>query len=322
MKKFAQLLAAACAAAVTLSAAPALAQNWPANPIKLIVPFPAGSATDSVARLYGKELQTKLGQTVIVENKPGAQGVIASEFVMRSPADGYTLLVGTNTQFAANVGLFKKLPYDPVKDFTPVAHIGATSLVLMVNSSSPAKTFPEFLKLIKERKGKMSAGYGSSSSQVSIASLESLAKVDALEVPYKGIPLAVNDVLAGTLDFTFVDLGNAMAHAKGGKMRALGVTAPKRSDLAPDWPALAETLPGMNVTAWFAVAGPAGMPQDVVKKLHATSNEILKNPELKDKLGKVGVDAAPMPLGEIKPFFAQEVKRWQKMLQDAGVEPQ
>ena len=206
-------------------------QTYPSSPVKLVVPFPAGSATDQVARLTGSELQAALGQPFVVENKPGAQGGIAAAEVARAAPDGYTLMVTTNTPQAANVSLFKKLNYDPVKDFAPIARLGTTSFMLMVRPDFPAKNLKEFLAHVRKQPGKLSAGYGSAGSQVSLAMLKSMGKLDVVEVPYKGIPQAITDTMGGSLAFTFVDLGNALAQAKGGKLRGLAVTSQKRTPL-------------------------------------------------------------------------------------------
>src|SRR5205085_2462773 len=221
-------------------AAAAQAQTYPTKPVKLVVPFPAGSATDQVARLAGSQLQEALGQPFIVENKAGAQGGIAAAEVAKAAPDGYTLMVTTNTPQAANVSLFKKLNYDPVKDFTPITRYGTTSFMLMVRSDFPAKDLKAFIAHARANPGKLSAGYGSSGSQVSIAMLKQLGKLDIVEVPYKGIPQTITDTMGGSLQLTFVDMANALAQSKGGKLRGLAVTNGKRSALAPDLPAIAE----------------------------------------------------------------------------------
>src|SRR4051812_42930224 len=213
---------------VVLAAFPVHGQSYPAKPVKLVVPFPAGSATDQVARLIGAQLQETVRQPFIVENKAGAQGGIAAAEVARTAPDGYTLLVTTNTPQAANVSLFKKLNYDPVKDFSPVVRLGTTSFTLMVKPDFPARDLKEFISLVARQPGKLSAGYGSSGSQVSVAMLKAMAKLDVVEVPYKGIPQTITDTMGGSLAFTFVDLGNALAQAKGGKLRGLAVTSAKR----------------------------------------------------------------------------------------------
>ena len=314
--------AAGLALGFLLAASTALAQGFPNRPIRLVVPFPAGSATDLAARVVGQNLSTALGQPFVVDNKPGAGGSIAAMEVIRAAPDGYTLLFSSNSAISSNVALLKKIPYDPNKDFSPVAGIGETVLVLMVKASAPQKNVQELVAYAKQNPGKATAGYGSSSSQVSIAVLNKLGGVDTLLVPYKGIPLAVNDVLGGTLDFTFVDAGNAMAQAKGGAMRGLGVTSTKRSVLAPEWPAIAEVFPGFDITAWFAIVGPAGMAKEVVDKLNAATTTALAQPELKARLASIGITPMPMAPEPLKTFIATEITKWTRLVKDANIQPE
>src|SRR5262245_31407609 len=248
------------------------AQQYPSKPVKLIVPFPAGSATDQVARLIGAQLQEALKHPFVVENKPGAQGMIAAEQVAKSAPDGYTLMVSTNTPQAAAPSLFKKVPYDPVKDFEPVQRLGTTSFMLLVRSDFPAKNLKEFLAHVRANPGKLSSGYGSAGSQVSQSMLRSMGKLDFADIPYKGIPNAVTDLLGGTLSFAFVDLGNALGQLKGGKLRGLGVTSGHRTPLAQDVPAIAEELKGYELIAWFALMAPAGTPKEIVQRLYEVTN--------------------------------------------------
>jgi len=308
-------------AALALTTNTALAQSYPNKPVKVVVPFPAGSATDLVARVLSRELQDALGQPFVVENKPGAQGSIATDLVAKGPKDGYTLLLPANTH-AANVGLYKKLPYDPVADFTPIARLATTSLVLMVKTDFPAKTVPEFIAYLKKNPGKLSAGYGSSSSQVSISQLKKMAGVDVADIPYKGIPLAVNDLLAGTIDFTFVDLGNALSQAKGDKLRGLAVTELKRNPLAPDWPPMTQFLPGYEITAWFVLLAPAGTPADIVQKLQDATVNALGKKDVQEKLALIGMNAAPLKSPETGAFVKAEVARWSRLIKDAGIQPE
>ena len=307
-------------AALALASSAALAA-YPDRPVKVIVPFPAGSATDLVARVLSLELQEELKQPFVVENKPGAQGSIATDMVAKSNPDGYTLLLPANTH-AANPSLYKKLPYEVTKDFVPIARLATTSLVLMVKSDFPAKTLPEFMAHIKKNSGKLSAGYGSSSSQVSVSQLKKRSGVDVTEVPYKGIPLAVNDVLSGTLDFTFVDLGNALAQAKGGKLRGIAVTEKGRNALAPEWPPMASVLPGYEITAWFALFAPKGTPADIVAKLQAATLKALAKPEVKDKLAIIGMVPAPLKSDETQKFVEAEVGKWGQLIKEAGIQPE
>ena len=301
----------------------AMAQGaYPSRPIRMIVPFPPGAATDLAARVIGQQLSASLGQPVVVDNKPGAGGSIAAMEVIRSAPDGYTLLFASNSAISSNVALLKKIPYDPNKDFSPVAGAGETALVLLVKSGFPVKDLKELMAYVKQHAGKVTAGYGSSSSQVSIAMLNKLGGLDTLSVPYKGIPLAVNDVLGGTLDYTFADTGNALAQVKGGTMRALGVTSPRRTALMADVPAIAEILPGFDITAWFAIVGPAGMPTDVVDKLNGATTQALKTGEMKEKLAHIGLSPMPMPPAQLKTFIGAEVVKWTRLVKDAGVEPE
>ena len=303
-----------------LFAAGAHAQTYPSKPIKLIVPFPAGSATDHIARLTGSQLQEALGQPVIVENKPGAQGGIAAAEVAKAAPDGYTLMMTTNTPQAANVSLFKKLNYDPVKDFAPVARLGTTSFMLMVKPDFPARNLKEFLSYAKNKN--LSAGYGSAGSQVSLSMLKSMGKLDVVEVPYKGIPQTITDVMGGTLHFTFVDLGNALGQAKGGKLRGLGVTSARRTPLAPDMPAIAEELKGYELIAWFALIAPAKTPNEIVQKVHDVAVKGLARADVKEKYATIGIDPAPMNSRELAKFIDAEIAHWAKLVKLAGIQPE
>jgi len=209
-----------------------------------------------------------------------------------------------------------------VTDFAPIAGISEGMLVLMVRADHPARNLEDFMAYVKQRPGKVSAGYGSASSQASLGLLNKLGKIDVLPVPYKGIPQALNDVIGGVVDFTFVDLGNAIAQAKGGRMRALGVSSAKRSSLMPDWPALAEKLPGFDITAWLAVLGPAGLQGDVVDKLSRTIHQILQRPDVHEKLAGTGTQPMPKDPVQLQRFIKTEVVKWVQLAKDANIEPQ
>ena len=298
------------------------AQTYPSKPVKLVVPFPAGSATDQVARVIGQQFQESLGQPFVVENKPGAQGSIASAEVARAAPDGYTLMLGTNTPLAANPSLFKKLNYDPVKDFAPVARLGTISFMIMVRPDFPAKNFKEFLAHAKANAGKLSAGYGSAGSQVSQAMLRSMGKIDFIDVPYKGLPQAITDVLGGQISFTFADLANALAQIKGGKLRGIAVTSQKRSALAPDVPAIAEELPGYELIAWFALVAPAGTPPAVVARLHDITAKSLAKPEVIARFASLGTDVAPMNPEQLGGFIRSEIAKFARLAKEAGIQPE
>jgi len=305
-----------------LFAAAAHAQTYPARPVKLVVPFPAGSATDQIARVIGQQLQESLGQPFVVENKPGAQGAIAATEVARAAPDGYTLMVGTNTPLAANPSLFKKLNYDPVKDFAPVARLGTISFMIMVRPDFPAKNFKEFLAHAKANPGKLSAGYGSAGSQVSQAMLRSMGGLDFVDVPYKGLPQAITDVMGGSISFTFADLANALAQIKGGKLRGIAVTSAKRSPLAADVPAIAEELRGYELIAWFALVAPTGTPPAVVTRLHDVTSKSLAKPEIKTRFDALGTDVAPMNPEELGGFIRSETAKFARLAKDAGIQPE
>lgn len=296
------------------------AQDYPKGPVRMVVPFPPGSATDLAARIIAEQLQKSLGKPFVVDNKPGAQGTIAGLEVVRAAPDGQTLLFTSNTAIASNVPLMKKMPYDPTRDFAPVAGIGDNSLVLMVRQDFPARDLREFIAHAKANPGKLAAGYGSTSSQISISLLARMAGLDVLSVPYKGIPLAVNDLLSGQVQFTFVDLGNAMAQAKGGKLRPIAITAAKRNPLVPDWSTLAEQLPGYNITAWFAIAAPANTPKAIVDTLHGAATKALAQPDVKERLAGIGIAPMPMTPTELSQFISAEVVKWTKLTKDAGIE--
>jgi tripartite-type tricarboxylate transporter receptor subunit TctC len=310
------------AAAVALISNIALAQTYPSHAVKLIVPFPAGSATDQIARVAGAELQAALKQPFVVENKAGAQGAIAAAEVAKAAPDGYTLMVTTNTPHAANVSLFKKLSYDPIKDFTAITRLGTTSFMLMVRADFPANSLKEFLAQVRSQPGKLSAGYGSAGSQVSLAMLKQLGKLDVVEVPYKGIPQAITDTMGGSLQFTFVDLGNALAQAKGGKLHGLAVSSGKRTPLAPDVPAIAEELPRYEVIAWFGVVAPAKLPEPIVQRLNDVTMKALAKAQVKQKFATIGTDVAPLEPREFAAFIQREVASWAKLVKLAGIEPE
>jgi len=298
------------------------AQSYPSKPVKLVVPFPAGSATDQIARVTGAQLQEALGQPFVVENKPGAQGSIAATEVARAAPDGYTLMVGTNTPLAANPSLFKKLNYDPAKDFAPIARLGTISFMVMVRPDFPAKDLKEFLAHARKNPGKLSAGYGSAGSQVSQAMLRSMGKIDFIDVPYKGLPQAITDVLGGQISFTFADLANALAQIKGGKLRGIAVTSQKRSPLAPDVAALAEELPGYELIAWFALVAPAGTPAPIVARLHEITAAALAKPDVAARFAGLGTDVAPMSPSELAGFIRSETDKFARLAKQAGIQPE
>lgn len=316
------VLSAAGAAAGTVLARPARAQAYPARPVRMVVAYSPGSGPDQLARLVARALQDVLGQAFIVENRPGALGILGTGEVARSKPDGYTLLLTTNTAQAANVALVKDLPYDPVRDFAPVALIGTAPLMLMVRPDYPAASLAAFLSYARGRTDGLSGGYGSAASQVSLAKLQRAAGFDMVSVPYPAIPLAVNDVLGGHLDLAFADMPVAMPQLRSGRLRGLAVTSPGRVAAAPEIPAMAETFAGFRVVGWQGLVAPAGTPEPVVARLSGALLQLLGQPEMVQRLSGMYQEIQPLAPGPFGDFIRSEVVRWGKDVADAGIEPQ
>ena len=298
-------------------------QSYPNRSVRMVVPFTSGTGTDVSARVLAQQLSLSLGQPFVVDNKPGAGGSIGAMEVVRAAPDGYTLLFGSSSTLAANVALLKNMPYDPIKDLSPIAGVADSVTALVVRSGFPAKTIEEFVAYVKQRPGKVNAGYGSSSTQMSIAVLSKLAGLNVVAVPYKGVPLAVNDLLGGTLDFIFADLGNVLPHVKAGTLRGIGITSAKRSELVPAWPSLSEAFAGFeDITGWIAIAGPAGLPKDVAGKLALNTSQALTQPEVKNRLALFGLAPMPMAPETLKAFMATEVPKWKRLANEAHIQPE
>jgi tripartite-type tricarboxylate transporter receptor subunit TctC len=309
-------------AALLCAASLAWAQSYPSHTIKVVVPYGPGSSPDSVGRIVAREMQEALGQPVIVSNVAGALANVGTAEVARAAPDGYTILLTTNTPHAANVALFKSLPFDPVKDFAPIVRLITTSMVLLVRSDFPASTLGEFISYAKTKPGGLTAGYGSAATIVSIAKLRAAAGFKTLDVAYKGVPLAITDVLGGQVDFTLGDFAVAMPQIRGGKMKGLAVTSPQRTPLAPELPAIAETFPGYETRIWYGLVAPAHTPQPVVAKLHDVVSASLAKPDVKAKLGGLGLEPAPLAPAEFGAFIREEIAKWTREIRDAGIEPQ
>ncbi|HSU76800.1 MAG TPA: tripartite tricarboxylate transporter substrate binding protein [Burkholderiales bacterium] len=309
-------------AALLCAASLAWAQGYPSHTIKVVVPYGPGSSPDSVGRIVAREMQEALGQPVIVSNVAGALANVGTAEVARAAPDGYTILLTTNTPHAANVALFKSLPFDPVKDFAPIVRLITTSMVLLVRSDFPASTLGEFISYAKTKPGGLTAGYGSAATIVSIAKLRTAAGFKTLDVAYKGVPLAITDVLGGQVDFTLGDFAVAMPQIRGGKMKGLAVTSPQRTPLAPELPAIAETFPGYETRIWYGLVAPAHTPQPVVAKLHDVVSASLAKPDVKAKLGGLGLEPAPLAPAEFGAFIREEIAKWTREIRDAGIEPQ
>jgi tripartite-type tricarboxylate transporter receptor subunit TctC len=299
----------------------AAADDYPQRQIRLIVPFPAGAGPDQVARLLGQRLQEAFGQTVVIENRAGALGSIGAQEVARAAPDGYTLLMGTNTTQASNVAMLKNLPYDPAKDFAPIIRTTTTAMVLLVKPTFPAKNLAQFMEYARSHPN-MTAGYGSGASQISIGQLQSRGGMSVIAASYRGVPQAVTDVMGGAIDLAFADFSIAIPQMKGGTLRGIGVTSPKRNELIPDLPPLAEAMPGFEATIWYGLLAPAGTPEPIVNRLYAESEKFLTMPATREKLASVGVIVAPMRPDEFGAFIRSEIVRWTADSRAAGIEPQ
>src|ERR1700681_175395 len=297
----------------------AAADDYPTRQIKIIVPFPAGAGPDQVARMLGQHLQDVLGQTVVIENRSGALGSLGAQEVARSAPDGYTLLMEPNTTQASNVAMLKNLPYDPAKDFAPIIRTVTTAMVLLVKPDFPAKDLPQFMEFAKTHPN-LTAGYGSGASQISNAQLQSRGGMSIISASYRGVPLAVTDVIAGVIDLAFADFSVAIPQMQGGTLRGIGVTSPKRNELTPDLPALAEAMPGFEATIWYGLLAPANTPEPIINRLYAESQKILSVPATREKLASVGMIVSPMPPAEFGAFIRSEITRWTADAKAAGIE--
>lgn len=297
-------------------------RDWPQAPLKIIVPFGAGSGADQVARLIGQELALALGQTVIIDNKPGAGGNIGATAAARSAPDGLTLFVTTNTTQAANPFLYKQLPYDPIKDFAPIGRIANTPALLVVHPSVPANNLNELIALAKSKPGKMSYASGSAGTLVPGAMLTFDAGIDMVHVPYKSIPDGLKDVLAGTVDMMFTDMATGSAQVKAGRVKALGVSSAKPSAMLPDVPAIAGTLKGFELLAWYAMYAPSGTPQTVIDRLNQVIVTAMAKPEVSSKFAALGLEPMTSTPKQLADFNLSELEKWGRVIKRTGATPQ
>jgi tripartite-type tricarboxylate transporter receptor subunit TctC len=307
---------------VVLVGLPAHAQ-YPEKSITFVVPFAAGSATDQLARALGQELTLLTKQPVVVDNKPGASGFIAAQFVAKAAPDGYTVFITTNTTQSANEHLFKQLPYDPVKDFASVTALGRGGQIMVVNPDVPAKTVAEFIQYAKSKPGTVSFGSGSSSSRVAGELFQQMAGVQLLHVPYKSNPLAINDLLGGQIQMMITDTATGLPQVKGGKLRALGTTGKARTVLTPDIPTIDEAgVKGYEMSYWFAAYVPAKTPPAVVSRLHDLLVKATDGPAMKSFYGMTGTDRFVSTPEELAKFQVAESAKWGKIIKSAGIQPE
>jgi tripartite-type tricarboxylate transporter receptor subunit TctC len=310
-------------ACLAITASAAGAQPYPSKPITIVVPFAAGSGTDSITRIVAQYLSVALNQSVVVENKVGASGVLAATFVARAAPDGYTLLMATNSTHSANPHLFKNLGYDPVKDFAPVARLGSYVFMLVVGKDVPVTTLQELVAYAKANPGKLTYASGNTTGIVAGETFKSKAGVDILHVPYKSTPPAINDVLGGRVSMIVIDMAPGLEHVRAGNFRALAVTTKERSALLPDLPSLHEAgIPGYDVTSWAGLFAPAGTPPEIVTRLNEEVAKIIADPDSKAKIAVTGFDAFSGPPETLAAFVQSELATWGKLIKDAGIEPQ
>lgn len=320
-----RLLSAAVVSGAALMAASVAhaASDYPNKPITLVVPFPAGSGTDAVGRIFGSELSAILGQQIVVENKPGANATIAASYVARAKPDGYTLFVTTNTSHSDAPWLMKNVSYDPVKDFTPIARGGNLPFILVVNPKRPWKNVSELVADAKKNPGRITYASGNSTGIVAGATLANRAGIDILHVPYKGTPQGLTDVVGGQVDFMFTDLTSGLPFVQSGQLRALAVSTAERSAIVPDLPSMAEAgVKDFDLNSWNGYFGPAGLPPEVVAKLNAAINQVVAKPEVKKRLADLGFDAFSSTPEAFAQFVSDQRTLWGKLIKDAGIEQQ
>jgi tripartite-type tricarboxylate transporter receptor subunit TctC len=313
------------ALAVALTAPVALAQGakYPDRTITFIVPFAAGSATDQLARALGKSVTDQTKQAVVVDDKAGASGMIAAQAAARAPADGYTVLITTNTTQSANEHLYKKLSYDPVKDFAPVAGLGKGGQVLVVRADAPYKSVADLLAALRKAPGKLTFGSGSSSSRVAGELFQQMSRTEILHVPYKSNPLAITDLLGGQITMMFTDASTGIPQIKAGKLRALGVTSSRRMAILPDVPTIDEAgVKGYDIGYWFGAYVPAGTPAPVVQRLNELLVEALKSAAVREFFDTSGGEAFPTTPDALAKFQAAETQKWGRVIKAAGIEPE
>lgn len=318
------LCSAALAAAAVFAPQAAFAQAWPAKPIKAIVPFAAGSATDQIGRAFAAEMSKTLGQSIVVENKPGVNGMLGAADVAKAAPDGYTILVGTNSTNAALKSLMKQLPYNQDTAFAPLGYLGSVPLIVAVNNDVPAKTLREFVNLAKAKPGSVTFASASTSQLVSSEMLASMAGVQMTNVPYKSGPAAMTDLIGGQVNMFTADFAVMLPQVKGGKVRGLAVTSTKRSPAIPELPTVNEALglKDYELIAYFAMFAPAGTPPDAIAKLNQAINAAANSKEIQDKFAGIGFAVEPGTPEALARRTQLETAKWAKAIKDAKIEPQ
>ena len=302
----------------------AIAQSFPDKPVRLVVPYAAGAAADLLARALAERLGSALGQTVVVDNRAGAGGTLGADNVAKSPADGYSLVLGTDATHATNVFLAKRFPYDPVKSFTPIASAAVNHIVLVVHPSLPARTLPELIAYAKANPKKLSFGSSGNGSAHHLAGelLGEMAGIEMVHVPYKGGGPAMTDLIGNSIPVLFASMATARPHIDSGKVRAIAVVEDKRFHGLPNVPTVGETVKGYAISSWFAVFGPAGLPQPALQRLNGEINKALAQPALREQLEKAGMSATGGKPEDLSALVRAELAQREKLVKAAGIEPE
>ncbi len=316
MKRFLTLVAALLFAATTHA-------QFPNKPIRIVVPFPAGSATDTITRVLGNSVSAAIGQPVVVDNKAGADGAIAGAEVVRAAPDGYTLLMATNSPMSAVPAMKKVPPYDPVADFTPITDIGRYTFFIVVHPDVPAKTLSELIQYAKANPGKINYATGNTTGIVSTAFFSSLAKIQMVHVPYKGEPQAMLDMISGRVQFMFASSSTSVPQVRDGKLRALVTTLARRSPILPDVPTIAEAgMPEFSVTSWAGLFGPAKMPKDVVERINREFVAAMGRADVQEAMQKQAFVLNPSTPERLGSFVKEQLESYRNILRAAGVQPE
>ena len=310
----------AIALGASLVAGPASAQTWPTRSIRFVVPYPPGGPTDLMARSISSKLGEVLGQTVVIDNRPGAGGNVGAEIVAKSVADGYTMLMGAISTHSINASLYKNLAFDPVRDFAPITQVSWIPLVLCAHASVPAANLAELIQYARAQPGKLAYGSSGNGGGTHLAGelFKTMTGTQMLHVPYKGLNPATLDLVAGTIPLMWNDLTTALPQYKAGKLRIYGVSTPKRVAQIPDVPAIAETVPGYEAYTWFAMYFPAGTPADVVARMNREATKILASDDIRKKFGEFGAEPVGGTPEQLAAFMASETAKWARVIRESG----
>jgi tripartite-type tricarboxylate transporter receptor subunit TctC len=316
-----KLLATLFLAAAALLGPAAHAQGYPNRPIRLVVPFPAGGATDIFARALSQKLGERLGQAIVVDNKPGAGGSIGSDLAAKAPPDGYTLLLATTSTHSIGPLLAARLPYDATTDFTPIAHVGDAPSIMLVPNTAPARTVKEWVDYARKNPGKLNYASSGNGTVVHLTAeyFKAQANLFLVHIPYKGTALAIPDLVSGKVDVLFDSLPSGLPHVKEGRLRALGITSLKRSPLLPDLPPVSDTIPGFESVTWFGVYAPKGLPADITAKVNTALNQALQDADVKDRLARLGIQPVGGTPQQFAAMLEKDRAKWKKIITERRI---